>query len=111
MSFPVKGVLYESTNLAHNQATTNEGRRETCADIEINVSDCLEAYGLIKGRTECVKFIEDFQECKYAALRNMRYHAMRKERLKQIATGKRSWKDRWGKPIDFDSFTWGVFAP
>lgn len=111
MSLPIKGVFYECTSLIHNQAITHEGRRELCADLEINASDCLEAYGAIKGRSECKKFVEDLQECRYAAIRQMRNYLMRMERFKQVATGQRSWENRWGKPIEFDSFTWGAFAP
>lgn len=34
-----------------------------CAEFEMNMLDCLEAYGVNRGSTKCKDLIADFQEC------------------------------------------------
>lgn len=34
-----------------------------CAEFEMNMMDCLEAYGVNRGQTKCKDLISDFQEC------------------------------------------------
>lgn len=34
-----------------------------CTRFEMNMMECLEAYGLDKGRVKCAELIEDFNEC------------------------------------------------
>lgn len=34
-----------------------------CTRFEMNMMECLEAYGLDKGRVKCVDLIDDFNEC------------------------------------------------
>lgn len=34
-----------------------------CGDFEIDMMECLEAYGLEKGRKKCADLIDDFNEC------------------------------------------------
>lgn len=34
-----------------------------CAEFEMNMMDCLEAYGMNRGQTKCKDLMEDFQEC------------------------------------------------
>lgn len=80
-------------------------------DMELNAAECLEAYGLIKGRLVCAKLFEDIQECKQSRIRLMRAYLMRVERYKKLAKGEKSWSDRWGKPYEWDSFILGSYTP
>lgn len=34
-----------------------------CAKIELQMMECIEAYGADKGRLKCGDYIEDFNEC------------------------------------------------
>lgn len=34
-----------------------------CGRFELNMMECMEAYGLEKGRVKCAKLIDDFNEC------------------------------------------------
>lgn len=45
---------------AHLVNHQNNGR---CADMEMKVMDCMEAYGVDKGTIKCDALIKDFQEC------------------------------------------------
>lgn len=35
-----------------------------CAPFELNMMECMEAYGLDKGRVKCAALVEDFNECR-----------------------------------------------
>ncbi|CAF4914760.1 unnamed protein product [Pieris macdunnoughi] len=58
-----------------------------CQKEEMRYMDCLEAYGLERGRKKCAYLIEDFQECQTNTKQFKRFMAMRKERERQIAEG------------------------
>lgn len=45
-----------------------------CTRFEMNMMECLEAYGLDKGRVKCTDLIDDFNEC----------HNMTKQYLRQM---------------------------
>ncbi|CAK1553048.1 unnamed protein product [Leptosia nina] len=59
-----------------------------CQKQEIRYMDCLEAYGLDRGRVKCEHLFHDFHECQTKTLQYKRFAAMRKERERQIAEGK-----------------------
>lgn len=42
----------------------NHQHMSKCAPFELNMMECMEAYGLDKGRVKCSDLIEDFNECK-----------------------------------------------
>lgn len=94
-----------------NQGTLPEGRKFPCADMELNVAECLEAYGVVRGQEKCAKFLEDFKECRSEWLTQMRWYIMRQERMKKVAKGEIPFSERWGKPYPYDSFVAGGFAP
>lgn len=41
----------------------NHQQYDRCGTFELNMMECLEAYGLDKGKLRCKDLIEDFQEC------------------------------------------------
>lgn len=43
-----------------------------CAPYELNMMECMEAYGLDKGRIKCVDLIEDFNECRNMTKQHLR---------------------------------------
>ncbi|KAK5647687.1 hypothetical protein RI129_002579 [Pyrocoelia pectoralis] len=61
-----------------------------CADMELKVLDCLEAYGVDKGRRKCEDLIADFQECAGRKIRDKRVIEMREERERQCKDGERT---------------------
>lgn len=42
----------------------NHQHMSKCAPFELNMMECMEAYGLDKGRVKCSELIEDFNECR-----------------------------------------------
>lgn len=108
---PFKGVLHDALPFMHAQMPTMDGRRGACSDVELNCMECLEAYGAIKGMHKCAKYIEDLQECKYMKLQQARAKAMWKERMKQVAYGKRAPKDYFVEPVPYDAYVYGTFWP
>lgn len=75
-----------------------------CADIEMKVVDCLEAYGLLRGKQKCDELIQDFNECSHRNKQNDRIKAMRYERERQWLRGERSKKNHYAPPPKDDSF-------
>ncbi|CAG9133971.1 unnamed protein product [Plutella xylostella] len=59
-----------------------------CQTQEARYMDCLEAYGLERGKVKCRNLFEDYQECHTLTKQFKRFMAMRAERKRQIADGK-----------------------
>ena len=108
---PFKGILYDTFSYLHVQMPTGDGRKAACADFELNLIECLEAYGITKGSNQCHKYFEDYHECKQDGLKNMRSYLMTLERYKKIAKGEIAFKERHVEPIPYDSFVAGTFWP
>ncbi|KAK9880603.1 hypothetical protein WA026_011843 [Henosepilachna vigintioctopunctata] len=75
-----------------------------CRKFEERAIDCMEAYGLERGRRECKTLIEDFTECSLAHKRLARFEIMVKERDRQINAGERKKEDGYAPPPVIDSF-------
>lgn len=58
-----------------------------CADFEMRMVDCMEAYGLRRGEKECADYIADLHECVYQGKQRLRIELMRQERLRQYEAG------------------------
>ncbi|XP_026321053.1 NADH dehydrogenase [ubiquinone] iron-sulfur protein 5-like isoform X2 [Hyposmocoma kahamanoa] len=58
-----------------------------CSVQEMQLMDCLEAYGLDRGLIKCRCYIDDFKECQMMTKQFARFMAMRKERDRQIHCG------------------------
>lgn len=66
--------------------------------------DCLEAYGMERGRKVCADIIEDFRECAGSKKQMMRFVAMRHERLKQYYMGERKKEDLYAPSPRIDAY-------
>lgn len=51
------------TDLVGNLITHQTATR--CADFEMRAMECLEAYGVQKGRVRCVDYLDDLRECAF----------------------------------------------
>lgn len=69
-----------------------------CADFELSVMECLEAYGRDLGRVKCDKLLQDFKECNLREKQKKRFFAMKSERNRQYWSGERSKQDRYAEP-------------
>lgn len=52
----------------------NHQQYDKCGEREMNMMDCLEAYGMDRGQRKCVDLIRDFQECAGMKKQLMRFH-------------------------------------
>ncbi|XP_055305651.1 NADH dehydrogenase [ubiquinone] iron-sulfur protein 5 [Sitodiplosis mosellana] len=58
-----------------------------CARFEMNMMECMEAYGYDKGKVKCADLIEDFNECHNMTKQFLRHMAMEAERERQYKAG------------------------
>jgi len=73
------------TDLTGNLITSQSNKR--CADFEMRAMECLEAYGVQKGRAKCVDYMDDLRECMFRTKQLGRVSAMRVERHRQYYLG------------------------
>lgn len=52
----------------------NHQQYDKCGPMELNMVECLEAYGTDRGLTKCKDLIEDFQECAGMKKQLLRFH-------------------------------------
>lgn len=52
--------------------TAHAQHYDKCGELEMNMMECLEAYGIQRGKRKCSDLIDDFQEC----------YTMRKQQLR-----------------------------
>lgn len=74
-----------------------------CANRELQVVDCLEAYGVIGGKTKCRVLLDDFRECVMKGKQFQRVKIMTDERARQIEAGERD-DDGFAPPPKMDSY-------
>ncbi|KAK0161628.1 hypothetical protein PV327_010081 [Microctonus hyperodae] len=74
-----------------------------CANRELQVVDCLEAYGVIGGKTKCRVLLDDFRECVMRSKQFYRVKIMFDERTRQIKAGERD-DDGYAPPPKMDSY-------
>lgn len=108
---PFKGILYDTMSYLHLQSPTGDGRRATCSDFELNLVECLEAYGITKGYHQCHKYFEDYHECKSDQIKMVRAGVMKMERYKKLAKGEIPFEQRHVEPIPYDAYVTGTFWP
>lgn len=102
----------------------NHQTYDKCGKFEMKMMDCLEAYGLERGKTQCAELIGDFQECVGMRKQLMRFHvnscpkmfqvqlfieyfflqAMRNERYRQWLTGERKREELFAEPPRVDAY-------
>ncbi|XP_017468167.1 PREDICTED: uncharacterized protein LOC108360413 isoform X1 [Rhagoletis zephyria] len=82
----------------------NHQTYEKCGKMEMEMMDCLEAYGVERGQKMCADIIADFSECVGVRKQLLRFHAMRAERLKQYYFGDRKKQELFADPPRVDAF-------
>ncbi|XP_037927831.1 uncharacterized protein LOC119662308 [Teleopsis dalmanni] len=82
----------------------NHQTYETCGEMEMNMMECMEAYGLDRGRQKCADLIADFTECSNKTKQMKRYDAMRFERFKQNMKGERPKEEAFAPPPKIDAY-------
>lgn len=60
-----------------------------CADFELRVIDCVDAYGFYRAEDKCRNLIADFHECVFMTKQVKRSILMYQERSRQVKEGKR----------------------
>lgn len=73
-----------------------------CADFEMRMGDCLEAYGLHRGAKACEDYIADMRECVLNGKQKQRVKHMRIEHIEQHKAGKKP--QRWEKSPFYDAY-------
>ncbi|XP_075981686.1 NADH dehydrogenase [ubiquinone] iron-sulfur protein 5-like [Anticarsia gemmatalis] len=69
-----------------------------CQKEEARYMDCLEAYGLERGKVKCAHLFGDFHECSTLTKQFKRFVAIRRERERQISEGKLTGDNRYVSP-------------
>ncbi|XP_055839960.1 uncharacterized protein LOC129907671 [Episyrphus balteatus] len=82
----------------------NHQHYDKCGELEMNMMDCLEAYGVDKGTRVCSDLISDFQECVGLNKQLLRFHAMRAERYKQLWRGERTREELFAEGPRVDAY-------
>lgn len=75
-----------------------------CQKFELDVMECLEAYGKDRGLVKCEALIRDFRECHTREKQTRRTFAMRNERNRQYAAGERSAENLYAPSPKPESF-------
>lgn len=111
MVFALKNLNYELGSYMTAQGVNTNGRRDACGEFEINLAECLEAYGVAEGQYRCKKYSDDAHECRAGTMSQYRNYLMHVERAKKLATGKLPLSQRYGTPYPWDAFVDGSFVP
>lgn len=80
----------------------NHQQYDKCGRFEMDMMECLEAYGFDKGQKKCKDLIDDFKECSMVIKQDLRIAAMEKERSRQWWAGER--KEKFSPPPREDAF-------
>lgn len=112
---PVKTVFREISPLPiHSQSKSlkDEGLVHPCADMELNMHECYEAYGIGKGVKMCVGFHRDYTECSKRVKTEFRIFAMQVERAKKILKLEKKPSELYcPNKIPEDSYSFQTFIP
>lgn len=54
----------------------NHQNHDKCGLIEMNMMDCLEAYGAERGKVKCKDLIDDYKECSLMIKQNLRLQVL-----------------------------------
>ncbi|XP_067004848.1 NADH dehydrogenase [ubiquinone] iron-sulfur protein 5 [Anabrus simplex] len=82
----------------------NRQHFDNCGGFEMRMMDCLEAYGMERGKKKCADLIEDFQECSFQRKQHQRMEAMRLERQRQYLFGDRTKEEHYAPGPRIDSY-------
>lgn len=65
----------------------NAQHYDKCGPMELKMVECLEAYGIERGKVKCAELLDDYYECFTLRKQQLRTAAMRMERHKQWFKG------------------------
>jgi len=51
------------TDLTGGMFNNQQNPESLCAKFEMNLLDCIDAYGITKAKTRCADYAEDLKEC------------------------------------------------
>uniref|UniRef100_A0A6V7IQM7 Uncharacterized protein n=1 Tax=Bracon brevicornis TaxID=1563983 RepID=A0A6V7IQM7_9HYME len=85
-------------------AVGNFQNHQECWKRELELVDCLEAYGPLHGQTKCHDLMADLRECVIKGKQRQRFLIMRRERLRQIADGERDPENAFIESPPADSY-------
>lgn len=88
---PFTDVLFNTRNLQC---------LKECAHYELQLADCMEAYGYHRGKEKCRLILEDMYECAMKIKRGRRFFAMHAERERQFKNGERKEQYTENPPLD-----------
>lgn len=71
-------------------ARVNHMQSGRCADFDLRLQECYEAYGYHPGSPKCQDYRDDLYECHFRLKQVHRYNAMIKERERQYKAGERT---------------------
>ncbi|RWS13276.1 hypothetical protein B4U79_10355 [Dinothrombium tinctorium] len=98
-----------------SQHPNNQFRKRTyvppCTELEMNMVECIEAYGIPASHHMCQAYINDFGECVHHEMAMRRSQIMQRERVKQILKGKRKPSEVFGPKPDPNAYLPGPFNP
>lgn len=77
-------------------------RHPECGPYEMRVVDCMEAYGVPRGREKCRLLLDDFRECVVGSKQMTRCEIMHIERIRQYRAGER--KELYAEDPVVDSY-------
>lgn len=79
-SIPIVTPFFRSPFTDLGGAMVNAQHYDKCGPMELKMMECLEAYGLDRGKTKCADIIDDFYEC----------YTMRKQQLRTFVSSHRA---------------------
>ena len=85
--------VLDELNLEHHMQYRRGTGWDQCANIQLNWSECMEAYGRERGDIACRLFFEDLQECVHGTKRQLRYRRVKAERFRQVLDGERKYSE------------------
>lgn len=78
------------------QVIVNAQHYDKCGEFEMQMMECMEAYGAVQGKVKCKDLLDDFQECYLQNKQRNRSLEMRMERHRQWFAGER--KEHYQQP-------------
>uniref|UniRef100_A0A1A9WKV3 Uncharacterized protein n=1 Tax=Glossina brevipalpis TaxID=37001 RepID=A0A1A9WKV3_9MUSC len=82
----------------------NHQTYDKCGQFEMDMMECLEAYGAERGKIKCKELIDDFGECFNMRKQMLRIEAMRVERLRQYRNGERKKEELYAESPRIDAY-------
>ena len=75
-----------------------------CAELVMDLTQCFEAYGMIKGREKCKVIQDDIHECNRFKIREKAVNEIYRVRAKKLWKGELKREDAYLEPAPANSF-------